>query len=357
MDWSVVIVDAKNRLRTKVMELDLDSLDISDYNKRYLSNKRSHLSASLNLYGSLLVETLERLDPQHINDLVLVDYGGGSGFLSFLALEAGFGTVVYNDIYHVSGIDVQAISAKFSLPISHIACGDIDDLVSYVRRNKLNIDAVVSYDCLEHIYDVKEHFKSLANLSDSSFTVLYGSGANIANPRYVNTVKSQQIKAEFQNSEKEWGHKERDSLEAFFDIRKRMIVEYAAELDESDVTYLASATRGLMKPEIHKAIDEYRITGEISYKISHPTNTCDPKTGNWCEHLMEFDWLTKVVSDAGFKNRILPGMYYNFSGSLARRVLVHTANLAIKLLGKNAMSIAPYYLIVGERIGRNENFQ
>jgi len=75
----------------------------------------------------------------------LVDYGGGSGLLSFLALEAGIGTVIYNDIYDVSCEDARKLGQALHLPLSRIVCGDVDELVSYLRKEKINVNAIVSY--------------------------------------------------------------------------------------------------------------------------------------------------------------------------------------------------------------------
>jgi len=53
-----------------------------------------------------------------------------------------------------------------------------------------------------------------------------------------------------------------------------------------------------------------RFGGTISYQIADPTNTCDPYTGNWCEHLIDFGWLERTVRSAGFcQVKILAGFY------------------------------------------------
>ena len=49
----------------------------------------------------------------------------------------------------------------------------------------------------------------------------------------------------------------------------------------------------------------------------HPTNTCDPRTGNWAEHLMDLGTLRKKLAARGFESRILTG-YYGSSTNPAR---------------------------------------
>jgi hypothetical protein len=46
---------------------------------------------------------------------------------------------------------------------------------------------------------------------------------------------------------------------------------------------LAKKTRGLMKDDIEKLVEEYIASGKITYQPDHPTNTCDPYTGNWAD--------------------------------------------------------------------------
>jgi len=147
------IAFAQIRLHDRLINLDTKSLNISEYNQRYLGSKISNLKGTLQLYGRLLYLAVKN---SHVSaeDFVLVDYGGGSGVLSFLAAEMGIGTVIYNDIYDVSCTDVGSLSNALGLTLDHIVCGDVDELVSYLRENAISIDAITSYDVLEYIYDV-----------------------------------------------------------------------------------------------------------------------------------------------------------------------------------------------------------
>lgn len=95
------IDNAQDRLYHKLVNLDLKSLNISEYNQRYLEIKIKNLKGQLKLYGRLLYSTLKDSNIQ-LEKFVLVDYGGGSGVISFLAREAGIGKIIYNDIYDVS---------------------------------------------------------------------------------------------------------------------------------------------------------------------------------------------------------------------------------------------------------------
>jgi 2-polyprenyl-3-methyl-5-hydroxy-6-metoxy-1,4-benzoquinol methylase len=337
------IASAQIRLYDKLIHLDIESLNISEYNQRYLERKIASIRDILQLYGRLLYLSLHN-SPILLENFVLVDYGGGTGLISFLAVEMGIGTVIYNDIYDVSCMDVSRLSNILGLTLDHIVCGDVDELISYLRENSISINAIISYDVLEHIYDVESHFRKLSSLSESQFRVVYASTANIANPRRVHLIKKTQIEVEYKNREKKWGHKERDSLQAYLEVRKNIISSYAPDLSSEQVEELARFTRGLIQRDIEKCVDEYRRQGSIAYRPDHPTNTCDPYTGNWCEHLMNFGWLKQILKNEGFLVEIMPGRY-NISGSLLKKSIKLFLNAVIRLLGRWGMFAAPYYIV------------
>jgi hypothetical protein len=104
----------------------------------------------------------------------------------------GIGTIIDNDIYDVSCTDVERLSSILGLTLGHVVCGDVAELVASLQKNSISINAITSYDVLEHIYDVEYHFKKLRCLSDNGFRIVYASGANIANPRYVSWVVTAQ---------------------------------------------------------------------------------------------------------------------------------------------------------------------
>jgi hypothetical protein len=345
------IRSAQIRLHDKFINLDIKSLNISEYNQRYLGSKIASLKSILQLYGRLLYFSLNE-SPISIENFVLVDYGGGSGLISFLAAEMGVGTVIYNDIYEVSCTDVRYLSVILGLTLDHIVCGDVDELVSYLKNNLISINAITSYDVLEHIYDVESHFQKLGCLSNNKFRVVYASGANIENPFYARSVKKKQIEFEFKDRNKVWGHKESDILQAYFNVRKNIISTYAPDLSFEVVEQLARSTRGLIQRDIKKCVDEFRLKGSISYHIDHPTNTCDPYTGNWCEHLIDLGWLEQIVKSAGFSIKIIAGRY-NTLGSLRKKSVKIILNIIMLLLGRWGMFLARYYVVYAVHNGRN----
>jgi hypothetical protein len=128
-----------------------------------------------------------------------------------------------------------------------------------------------------------------------------------------------------------------------------MISAYAPNLRSEQVEHLSHATRGLVKSDIEKCVDEFRQHGSVTYHPDHPTNTCDPYTGNWCEHLMSTRWLQQVLEDEGFSVEILAG-YYPLWGSFPKKGVKFLLNVAIRLLGRRGMFIAPYYVVYAEHV-------
>jgi hypothetical protein len=350
LDLQSRIASARQRLRQRLVSLDISTVGLSEYNQRYLRAKIGGIDTALHVYGKILQVAFSNV-ASPIEKLTVVDYGGGSGVLSLLAKELGVGTVIYIDIYEVSRADAAALGNKIGLTLDHTLSGDVDTLVDYVAKNALTVNAVVSFDVLEHIYDVPAHFKKLSELSAQPFRAVYASGANIKNRWYVKGVTQQHLDAESRDRKKEWGHKDRDTLTAYSDLRKQIITAHAPQLGAAEVDQLTRETRGLMKDDIERCVDEYRAEGKHSYVPDHPTNTCDPLTGNWCEHLMDQDWLRARVEEAGFKVQILPGNYA-VNGSFVKRGKKLAVNTLISVLGSGSMFVAPYFFLCADKNAR-----
>ena len=110
--------------------------------------------------------------------------------------------------------------------------------------------------------------------------MVHASNANMFTYPLVKSASKAQIGVETKSRETEWGHKERDCLLAYSEVRREMIKEYAPSLDKIEVERIAINTRGLMWNDIIKGVHRYVASKESPKLIEHPTNTCDPYTGN-----------------------------------------------------------------------------
>ena len=288
---------AVDRLRVKLLALDTHALEISDYSKKYLRGTLVNGVSKLNLYAFLILLSLRasaRNEDRHVSGIL--DYGGGNGLLSLLAREAGFPLVVYSDIDAGSSRDAQRIAAALDLQADHYVVGDLPETVEYLRTNDLNCQAMCSYDVIEHVYDIDAFLRNVANIANGPLSVVMGSGANGANPRIRRKLMADQRQVEHEDRSPEWGHKQRDTTTAYARIREQLIQGVAPELGSDRLSMLVARTRGMDQRDIEAAATRFIQSGLLPPVPDHPTNTCDPMTGNWAEHLMYPTHLAGVLA-------------------------------------------------------------
>ncbi len=341
------IDEAVNRFESKLRRINPAGLAISVYNQKYLEKYIHDFTFYMSLYAQLLLKALNKTD-KPVSESTFIDYGGGCGILSFLAKEIGFQTVIYTDIYQVSVNDAQTISGELGIPIDHFWCEDIEGCVD--RINKLNIraDLICSMDVLEHIYNLENWFNTLS-LIRGNFTLLFMTSANSRNPYVSRRIKRLQTTAEHDGVEKTSGWKERDTSTSFLAVRQNMIRNNFPQLTDTDVDLLASGTRGLREDDIETVVKEYLQTGCINFRINHPTNTCDPYTGNWVEHLIDLKHLKEIIK----KNNLaveITNSKYGYSANKIFNIPKCILNQLIGLLGPRNLFLSHTYTLEVQRL-------
>lgn len=341
-DRTRALARAVRRLRTKLFDLEIGSLDISRYSKEYLEASRSNDAAQLNVFADII----ERTWPPGIppGEVTIVDYGGGNGLIALLAREAGIGTVVYNDIFEGSCTDAREIAVRLGLEADHYVAGDLESLIAYVEDRGLRVDGVCSYDVIEHVYDIVGFLQQLPRMTRGPLRVVMASAANDRNPRIRRRLMAIQRRVELEDGV---GLEGRDSLRAYRTMRADIIRRHAPDLGHGDVLTLATATRGMVEEGIRVAVDRFRSTGVRPEPPAHPTNTCDPTTGNWAEHLMDPFHLANELTHAGMRAGVEAGRYGFHQG--LRGALALPLNWLIGILGERGLVLAPHYVLVGER--------
>lgn len=341
------INSAASRLYKKLKKLNVSQLDISDYSKAYLLKHLINLHGTLRKYAYILSWSLTP-STVSLNKFKMIDYGGGTGILSLLAKELKIGTVIYNDIYDVSCNDAKILGQAIGNKSDYYLRGDIDDTIHFLKQNDVHINAISSYDVIEHIYDIKDFFSKLHLLSSQPLNVFLSSGANSLNTLKRKALMKKQVEIEKKDRVKKHGHKKRDCLKAYLKAREEMISKYNKDLTNNEVDRLARLTRGMMGQDIYQCVDKYLKTNEFPLEPKHPTNTCDPYTGNWAEHLMDPYCLKEVLLRTGFKVEILGG-YWSPSVNSMKYYLGKILNIMICLSKKQGIRIAPFYSIYGTR--------
>lgn len=332
---------ASDTLELKINSLELNKINISDYNKNYLSKYINNYSFYIPIYSQLLKKAIIALQ-KPIQETTFIDYGGGCGILSFLAKEIGFKNVIYSDIYDVSVSDSKEIAAQINIKIDTYICGDIDEFVHYIKKNKITPDLICSIDVLEHIYNLNNWFKKLAELNN--FQLFFMTSANSKNPFIQNRLKKIQIKAEFQGFSETYGWKKSDIIRPYMVVRKEFITAEFSNLISSEIELLTKKTRGLRKDDIKIAVEEYINTGIFNYNIDHPTNTCDPCNGNWTEHLIDLNHLKFILSEKNYTTKFT-NSYYAYSKKKSLNIPKFLLNYLIKFLGSENLLFSPTYTL------------
>lgn len=341
---------AANNLLNDLQNINPLDLHISEYNQRYLKDKLQAIEPELRTATYTIAGTLSH-SRKSLEDTVFIEYGGGVGLFSLLAKRLGVGTVIYNDIYDISCKDAKEIAKVLGCEADYYVQGDIDDLIAFCNRHELKCDGMGSYDVLEHTYDIDAFCRKLHLLSYKGTTMIHSSGANIFSYPYVKSVSKKQREVEISDREAEWGHKKRDCLRAYLKERAKIIRECTSNLNEDEIKQMAINTRGLMRDAIVQCMEQYNKSKEFPKLIEHPTNTCDPYTGNWMEHLMNPYYLKEGFLFNGFDAKVLPG-YWTPDGNLTKKSIASVLNFTIHVLDTHTgLHLSPYYSIFAKYNG------
>lgn len=342
MDKLSLIESVLKTLLEKLTSLNIKEIGISEYNQRYMSEYIADYSFYAPLYQQLLTSAINELSLP-IEESVFVDYGGGCGFLSLLAKEIGFKQVIYSDIYDISLNDAKLIAEKTNVKIDHFILGNIDELVDEITHRKLSPDLICSFAVLEHIYNLDEWFSSLSKLNNS-YCLVFMTSANPYNPFIRHRLMKLQRIAEYQGIEEYWGIKKRDLKIPFLLARKDIIKEIMTDVDDATLEYLAKETRGLDQKDIKREIEQFKITGTLHYKIKHPTNTCDPYTGNWAENLIDIPALKRLLKRLNYQTEVTSGLY-SFTKNRKLNFVKSILNQFIKINSSFGLYLSATYIL------------
>jgi hypothetical protein len=343
---------AAEKLYNKLQNLDVDSLQISEYLNVYLKSKLDNITNTLCLNCYILSWALY---PRRkaLDKIIFLEYGGGVGVLSLLARELGIGTVIYNDIYDMSCKDAETIANNLNLKATKYLLGDIGDVIQYFRSNSINCDSVASYDVIEHIYDLPTFFHLLPQISDNDLTVMMSSGANNANRKIRNEMMQKHINLENHDRVDVKAEKGRDCTKAYSHVRKEIIENLLHNEDkvltDLDIDELVKRTRGMNKRDIEITLRDYLMNNNMPAMPAHPTNTCDPYTGNWGEHLFDPYANSKGLLKNEMNIRIFGG-YYGPSSSVKKQMLIKSSNIMIRYTSSLGLRIAPFFSIYAWRM-------
>jgi len=247
----------------------------------------------------------------------------------------------------VSCRDAEKLGKLIGFGADHYIHGELSDLLAYLTNVRLSCDMFASHDCIEHVYDIESFMRGLREIPSRHLAVWLSTSANPLRRKTRRTLMRAQMKSEYEDRNREWGHKERDTQRSFLSVRKEMIVDADPDLCPRDVELLAKRTRGMRHDDILQAVCEYKRSGLFPDPPTHPTNTCDPYTGNWAEHFMDPFELCQVLRDEGFVTEVRPGYWEPTRIPKWKAFAKDFTNICISVLGNRDLRISPYYVICG----------
>ena len=338
---------ASRALDEKLKKLKLNTLNLSDYNKRYFGN---HISTSgarkLNLtkYSYVLNWSLsDRVKEKE--ETIFVDFGGGHGMMSLLAKQYGIGTVIHVDIFPDSSKDARSIGKSLGIEADYYITGGINELIKFVDSRKINVDSIASYDVIEHIYNIEEFLSKVGLISSKNLCMFHASAANEKNP--LINYKLKKIHKEFEENDRKekFGRKPTDITKSLFIARTEIIKKYNKDFSNHEINNLAKLTRGKIVRDIEKILDDYIENKIFPEPPLHPTNTCDPYTGNWFENLLNTNYLNEILTKSGFDSYTRCG-YYDSPKNKIKNIIKIVLNFSITILGNKAgLYLAPFYAL------------
>jgi hypothetical protein len=336
--------------------LDLSKLPVSWHAKRSIASLKTSYRSVFTKYVQLLSWATHQAGGP--NSVVLLDHGGGLGIMACLARAAGAAVVLYNDLASASCDDAEALGKAIDCPADAYLCGGLEEAIPTVNASPNLWASVVSINVIEHIYDLDASLRATAELEHGGATLVLSTSANPLNPLVRRKHHLQHREWELEDGPHE-GSAPHDSARAFRTIRREIVMQRAPLLKPAEVEELVATTRGRRIADIDACVDHYKSTGQMLFRPDHPTNTCDPITGNWQERLLSIVEVRKTLSSLGFQVSLRPGYYDgNARNPLARvtkQPLTSLMNHLINATGANGLRLAPCFFFHACRLRRSRN--
>jgi len=149
-----------------ISAINFDELPISDYNKQYIRILKPAINFYLHIYSYCIDKGLQGLKISY-SDITLVDFGGGSGFLSIFAKKLGIGKVIYVDLNPLSVQTIELLKAKTGVGPDIILHGSSDTLAKWCLEKNISPDLLIATDLIEHVYDLEIFFNELTGIGNS----------------------------------------------------------------------------------------------------------------------------------------------------------------------------------------------
>ncbi|MDR3142287.1 MAG: class I SAM-dependent methyltransferase, partial [Tannerellaceae bacterium] len=307
---------AGRALAAKLQSVAYDALPISDYNKRYIRRIYPALPYYMEIYADCICKGMLSAGIP-AGETTLVDYGGGNGFLSLLAKEAGIKQVIYIDLNPQSVETVRVLAQHLAIGPDIILQGDSGALVKECEARQITPQLLIATDLIEHVYDLERLFQSFFQINPK-MDLLFTTASTPYNPLVKRRLHKFMKDCE----------QGKAVAPGYYMRRRNFIKETYPALTEKQVEAWSRCTRGFTYEDIAKTIE-----------INHPPipedkyNTCDPETGNWAERILPIRYYRDLLALYGYGLTIRKGFYNARRDNAPASFLFRCANTLIRYSG------------------------
>lgn len=324
-----------------LQNVNASAISNNAYAQEYLQILLNHKLHYLRIYATVLEKAFAA---RNNTQVALLDFGTGNGLLALFAKFCGVQKVYASDVNQAFLEAAQTLSNQLNLPIEGWILGDESSLANYFQNQTLDI--VIGTDVIEHVYNLDTLFNTFNQINKKIITVF--TTASVAeNPIKSKQLKKLQLKDELEDSN---AFQATDNNPfagmSFLEIRKKLIENFAPNLQENLVVQLAIKTRGLNKIDIEKAITNYTNSNIEPTVLKHKTNTCDPITGSWTERLLTVAEYREIHLRHD-KNLLVHLGFYNSAEKGVKSLLASLLNTIISILGNAGIMISPFIILEG----------
>jgi len=323
-------------LANKLQSINPASLPVSDYMRRYLTRMLPVADYYLGIYEHGLQNLVSRTG-KPASEIMMVDYGGGHGFLSLLALEMGIGHIIYVDINPESAKAFKSIAEQLSFDTDRLSIitGDSSSLKEFCLTRGFMPDMLMGMDVIEHVYCIDDTFGDLVSINPA-MPMLFTTASTPYNKRIVKRLHNEMIKDEMGDPSRT----DENSRIGFLNVRKRFIQEKFPHLKPEETDYWATHTRGLIFNDIIRAVEQ-----GYPNLLRDPFNTCDPSSGSWTERILPIEDYQQILNPYKYKLEIELGWYNPANKGLKGMIQKHYNRALLKGRRRNKAPFLFLYFV------------
>lgn len=310
--------------------LRFEDLGLSDYSLEYIQKMLPNIDYYFDIYR-YVVDYLLDIIGRPADELALVDYGGGHGFLSMYLKERGVKQVIYVDHNPKAVHAVTAIKSAVGLAPDVVLQGNTQQLKQWCMENDVLPDGLLGLDVIEHIYCLDDFFCDLFGVAPM-LPMVFTTGSNPFNMHLVNRLHRVMVLDEQGDGK---------GQEGFFHLRRRYINKHFPTMDDKELDYWAKHTRGLIYEDVQRAVESHSPN-----LLRDSFNTCDPETGSWTERILSLEEYRGIVQPYNCDVFIENGFYNERSRKFGKRFR-HFLNRLLRQASFTA--IAPFIILSIQR--------